>query len=324
MRFLTMGEVMIQLNPVISGPLRHVNLFEKHVAGSEGNVAIGLSRLGENAGIITAIGEDEFGKNVISVLRGEGVDVSHVFIDPHHPTGVYFIQRDFPFQGAIDVLYYRSSSAMANFSPSLVDEVDLGEVDVFHTSGITLMLSENCEKATKKMMERILNKKIFFSFDTNIRKKLIGDEKRAIDTLKPFIQSANLIFTGSGDLKFLLNRSDEDVEKLLDEFMRFFSISEKSVIVVKMGSNGALVKHKGKTHHRGAFRVRSLDTVGAGDAFDAAFLAFFLESGDISSALERASLVGALVTTMRGDFEAFPDREEIEIALRYSEGDDLR
>ena len=67
-----------------------------------------------------------------------------------------------------------------------------------------------------------------------------------------------------------------------------------------------------------------MDTVGAGDAFDAAFLSFFLRDGEIGAALLRATFAGAVVTTVRGDYEAFPKEEDIEKWLKNTEEFDFR
>jgi len=67
---VTMGEMMVQLNPVTEGPLRHVIYFKKHAAGSEANFAVGMTRMGFTAGYITRVGEDEFGRYILSVLKG--------------------------------------------------------------------------------------------------------------------------------------------------------------------------------------------------------------------------------------------------------------
>ena len=93
---VTMGEVMVQFNPITTGPLRHVTYFEKHAAGAEANFAIGMARMGFKTGVITRVGNDEFGKYIVSVLSGEGIDVSRVRVDSEAPTGVYFIQRGYP------------------------------------------------------------------------------------------------------------------------------------------------------------------------------------------------------------------------------------
>ena len=84
-----MGEVMVEFNAVNRGPFRHVTLFEKHAAGAEGNVAIGISRLGQTSGIITRIGQDEFGQFLLATLRAENVDTSHVTTERE------FSDRDF-------------------------------------------------------------------------------------------------------------------------------------------------------------------------------------------------------------------------------------
>ncbi len=324
MKALTMGEMMIQLNPITSGPLRYVSLFEKHVAGSEGNVAIGLSRLGNTVEIITILGEDEFGENILSVLKAENVGTSYVFFDKGHPTGVYFIQRDFPFQEAVEVFYYRSDSAMANIQPDIVDKVDLNSFEVFHTSGITPLLSENCEKAVGRILERVISRRILFSFDTNVRRKLIKSREEVIKSFKVLVENADILFTGLGDLMFITGRNVNDVEDLLSDFKKTFSIKDSSIVVVKMGSRGSICWQGGEVFHQEAIKVKPLDTVGAGDAFDAAFLSFFLEKGDVSFALRRAAFAGAIVTIMRGDYEAFPKREEIEKGLRALENGDLR
>ena len=56
------GEIMAQFNAMTRGPLRRVELFEKQAAGAEGNVAIGVSGLGCKSGLISGVGNDEFGR----------------------------------------------------------------------------------------------------------------------------------------------------------------------------------------------------------------------------------------------------------------------
>ena len=322
MKFITMGEIMIQLNPLSSGLLRHVYIFEKHVAGSEGNVAIGLSRLGNDVSLVSSVGNDEFGKNIISALSSEKVCVKHVLVDSEHPTGVYFIQRDFPFPGSVEVYYYRSNSAMAYFPPSYINSIDLEDYEVFHISGITPMLSSNCEKAAIKLLEKAVKAGLIVSFDTNVRKKIFHE--RSVNILKPFIQQSQILFTSLHDMNFLLAQNNANLDIVLRDFMKFFKLSDEKTIVIKQGSEGALVVSKGKQYYEPAVKVNAVDSVGAGDAFDAAFLSFFLEKGDVNIALKKAVIAGALATTVRGDFEAFPNRSEIEKAEKLWGGETLR
>src|SRR5208337_2034337 len=106
-----MGEIMVEFNAVNRGPLRNVELFEKHAAGAEGNVAIGVSRLGCSSGIITRVGNDEFGLFLVATLKGENVDTSHVTVDNDYPPAVFFIQRGFPIPDKSAAYYYRRNSS---------------------------------------------------------------------------------------------------------------------------------------------------------------------------------------------------------------------
>ena len=92
-----MGEIMVELNSMTRGPLRTVELFEKHAAGAEGNVAIGVSRLGCSSGIISRVGNDEFGQFLLGVLRAEEVDTSHVVVDGESATGLSSFSAAIPY-----------------------------------------------------------------------------------------------------------------------------------------------------------------------------------------------------------------------------------
>src|SRR5690554_857363 len=106
---IAIGETMTLFAPATSGPLRYVHQFSKHIAGAESNTCIGLVRLGHSAGWVSRLGDDEFGRYVLSVVRGEGVDTSRVQWDPEAPTGVFFKER--VETGKTRVYYYRAGSA---------------------------------------------------------------------------------------------------------------------------------------------------------------------------------------------------------------------
>src|SRR6516162_7717582 len=119
MDVVTLGEMMVMLVASEAGPLRAIETFRKHVAGSEANVSIGLARLGHQPGWISRLGTDEFGTYIRNFLRGEGVDVSQVIFDPDHPTGIAFKERRE--LGARRVIYYRRGSAASYLSPADLD-----------------------------------------------------------------------------------------------------------------------------------------------------------------------------------------------------------
>ncbi|MEM3988794.1 MAG: sugar kinase [Desulfurococcaceae archaeon] len=308
--FTSIGEVMVQLNALSPGPLRYVKYFEVHVAGSESNIMVGLVKLGYKTGIVTRVGNDEFGKLVLNFLRGEGVDVSRVKVDESAPTGIYFIQRHYPVPGKSTVFYYRHGSAASRLSPNDVDDDYLANSRAVVLTGITPALSDSCREAVNKAYEVAKANNVDVIFDTNIRMKLWRDESRARESLAKFLNS-NIVFTNIEDLGILFpgNSVSSAASKIISKGC--------SLVVVKLGEEGAVAyDSKLNTYRVEAFKVPLVeDVIGAGDAFNAAFIASLYRGMSIDQALLYANAAGALVVTVRGDVEAQPSWQELEIFI---------
>lgn len=314
---VSLGEMMVQMNPIQEGPLRHATTFRRYIAGTEGNTIVGLERLGINTIFITKLGDDELGKSILITMKGEGVDMNETTLDEKAPTGVYFIQRGYPAPGRTLVNYYRENSAASKISPSDIDESAIQEADLLHVTGITPALSENCRKAVDRAVNLAVENDILISFDTNIRTQLWEDGEAAIQGLKKPFQNADFLFTGTGDLDFLFNESSENkhIKTIKNKY------SQISHIVIKQGSNGAtLYSEEGKLDHSG-YDVEVIDELGAGDAFDAAFLASKLKGHEDAKALKFAVAAGAITVTARGDIEPLPDWNGLEIFINEMEGE---
>lgn len=308
---VAMGETMVQLNAFTPGPLRYVNYFEKHAAGTESNFAVGVVRMGHTAGWISRLGDDEFGCYIHSFLRGEGVDVSRVAFDSEAPTGVYFIQRDYPVPGGSVVYYYRRGSAASGLGPGDVDADYVASARLFHTTGITLALSGSCREAVSKAMESARGGGAEVSFDTNIRLKLWGPDK-ARRVITEYIGDCDMLFTDPQDAEILLGEGDP--RRAAEEFLGM----GPHTVAVKLGGEGAYAATSGgEAVMKEAFKVPVVDVVGAGDAFDAAFVSCRLRGWGLERSLEVANAAGALCVTVRGDVEAIPTFEDVE---RFLEG----
>ncbi|RLI26283.1 sugar kinase [Candidatus Bathyarchaeota archaeon] len=314
---VSLGEVMIQLNALTPGPLRSVYLFEKHVAGTEANVMVGLARLGYRTGLITRVGDDEFGIAIKNTLRGEGVDVSRVKVDPEGYTGVYFVQRHYPVPGESTVLYYRRGSAASKMTEDDVDEEYIKSSRVLHITGITPALSRTCRLALDKAYRLASRNGLTISFDTNVRVKLWKKPSEASQTLSTYLKS-NIVFTCPADLKILLpGRSfKEAASKVLD--------MGAEVVVVKLGGRGAYARTKREEAQVPAFKIPYVeDVIGAGDAFDAAFLASYLRGYGLEECLKFGNAAGALVVMVRGDWEAIPTWDTLKTFMESTETEKL-
>ena len=142
---VTLGETMVALVAEEAGPLRYASRFQRRAAGAESNVAIGLAHLGVSAGWVSRVGDDEFGRYVCATVRGEGVDVSRVELDPERPTGIMI--KELRPVGKSRVLYYRSGSAASALSPQTLPTTYLQQARHLHLTGITPALSPSCAAA---------------------------------------------------------------------------------------------------------------------------------------------------------------------------------
>src|SRR6185295_4079694 len=102
----------------------------------------GLTRLGLRCGLVSRVGDDEFGAYVISTLRGADIDTSAIEIDPGAPTGVYFRGLT-PFRESSRPAYYRAGSAASRLAPGSLNDGRLADSAALITTGITALLSES-------------------------------------------------------------------------------------------------------------------------------------------------------------------------------------
>jgi sugar/nucleoside kinase (ribokinase family) len=276
-----------------------------------------MQKLGIETSFITAVGNEAFGEVILATLREEGVDTSNVKIDEKNRTGIYFVQRSYPFPGKTSVIYYRKNSAASKISPEDFKENILDGFDLFIVSGITPALSEETRESAINIIDICKRKGIKVAFDTNIRINLLKSKEKAYECLKPFLEKSDIVFTGMGDLSLLFDGEFEEKVKQLKELT-----NKAELLTIKMGEKGAIAITEDKTYRNESFKVSVIDELGAGDAFDGAFLASILKGYDIDAALKYGCAAGAITVSLKGDIEPLPKWKDLELFLDvYSSGE---
>lgn len=299
-KVITIGESLVAFIPDSHTKLRYVQQFSKVVAGAESNVAVGLSKLGHPSGWVSKVGSDEFGQFIIRELRAEGVDTSRVMISDEGPSGIMF--KQFSANLASQVFYYRKGSAASTLKASDLDWEYLKGAKILHLSGITPALSASCRDMVYELFSFAKQEGILISFDPNIRRKLWSEEE-AKRTLSPLIVQADIVLLGEDEGSLLLQSDDR--HRIADILL------EKGVkaIGIKRGGDGACVADATARYDIPAYPVKVVDTIGAGDAFNAGFLAGILEGCPILQCGRMGALMGALAVSSYGDIEGLPDRK---------------
>lgn len=298
---VTAGESMVLGVPAMPGRLRHATNLELKIGGAESNLAIALSRLGVSAGWVSYLGADEPGQLVLDRVRAEGVDTSRVRRLPEAPTGLYLRER----VGAeVRTYYYRRDSAASKMGPGAFDSDYLREVAFLHLTGITSALSSDCHAFVLWAAQKARSGGVRVSFDVNFRSKLCSAAEARRFT-EEVLSLVDLLFVGDEEALALWGRDDEDFVRELAEGA---GVRE---VVLKKGKGGALISVEGEVFEQPAFSVQEVDPIGAGDSFDAGYLAGHLWGLGPEERLRTANAMGALSVATLGDYEGLPSREEL-------------
>lgn len=298
---VTAGETMILGVPAMPGRLRHAAGLELKIGGAESNVAIALSRLGVSAGWVSYLSADEPGQIVLDRIRAEGVDTSRVRRLEEAPTGLYLRER----VGAeVRIYYYRRGSAASKMGPEAFDADYLRGAAFLHLTGITPALSADCRAFIVWAAQQARSSGVRVSFDVNYRSKLwsAAEAKSFTEEVLPLV---DLVLVGDEEARALWGRDDKE---FLREFSEGAGVQE---VVLKRGEKGSLVLSEGRTLEQPAFSVAVVDPIGAGDAFNAGYLAGHLWGLEPEERLRTANAMGALSVGTLGDYEGLPGREEL-------------
>jgi len=261
-----------------------------HPGGAPMNVAYHLKKLGTNPGLITKIGLDKYGEDLVNILAKSGVTTEYFYVDYDNPSGLVYANLNDHQEVVYDIVY-----------PSAWDFIELKEemnslvknAEYFVFGSLTSRnkvsrdtLSKLLEIAKTKVLD--INLRPPYYHRTNVEYLL-----RKADILKMNIAELELI-TGW----FSHFKTTEDRIKLMQDQFRI------ETLVVTMGGDGALINHKGTIHRHSGFKVEVADTIGSGDSFLAGFLHELLNGSSFEDALAFASGIGAFIATQSG---ACPD-----------------
>ncbi len=302
-KVLTIGDAMITMNPLSTGPLRYVTTFERKIGGAELNFAIGCARLGLESRWISRLGNDEFGRVIFNFARGEGIDVSEVQMVNNYPTSVNFKEiRD---DGGGKTFYYRHPSPICTLQTDDIKPTLLEDVDLLHLTGVFLAIDPCNLPIVQKLIAIAKDRNIPISFDPNIRLRLWSIEE-ARNSFEHVLNHTDILLAGLNEINLLTNQHTKEG---LASIAKKYNIRD---LVIKDGAKGSMLFRDNQWHSVQAFKVNAIDTVGAGDGFDAGYVYGYLHRLSPEKLLQFANGVGALVTTVSGDNEGLPYLDEVE------------
>jgi 2-dehydro-3-deoxygluconokinase len=285
------GEPMIELARSPNGPLS----YDRRIGGDTLNTSVYLARLlkPETARVqyVTRLGDDPLSDWMIESFENEGIDCRQIERVPGRRPGLYIIDTDD--KGERSFSYWRGEAPVRQMfeHPELAET--LAGADAIFTSGISLaVLGETGRRRLIELMRRLKSQGRLAAFDTNYRPRLWSSRDEAAAWMKEAIVAASHVLPSSDDLDAIFAKT-QSAEAWIDELAAL----GPEEIVLKTGGGPVFTKH-GAIHFDRVARPR--DTTGAGDSFNAGYLAARLNGASIEDSVRKAHALASRVIQYPG------------------------
>jgi sugar/nucleoside kinase (ribokinase family) len=272
--------------------------FRITLGSSSAIFAHNLSVLGARVGMISKVGADALGKMALGWLSSGGVDITHV----RESTGSSAT-------GVTVILTYPTERCILTY-PGTIFELSYDDLDLDY------IFCARHLHISSYFLQRALRPKIAHLFAEARRKGLTtsldtNDDPEGLwaDDLLECLRHVDIFFPNEREAKKIA-RTDDLARAVADLSQRV------GIVAVKLGSDGALARKGEREWRCPPVHVDAVDTVGAGDTFDAGFIYRFLQGANVDQCLACANLAGAYSTTRAGGTEAYRYREQMKKFFR--------
>lgn len=297
------GEINLDL--ILYG-LPEVMPVERELLGTDFQVTLGsssailahnLAVLGAHVGFVTLVGEDPLGKIALERLSESGADLSRIRVN-----------KDGISTGVTVVLPHGTPRHILTY-PGTMAALRLGDLDIdylksakhFHLS--SLFLLHALEPDLPALFKELKEAGLTISLDTNDDPS--GQWSGVFPELLPYV---DVLLPNDGEACRITRK--ETVDEALKELSQ-----QVRCVAIKCGSRGSVVRMAGETFTVSGVAVKPVDTIGAGDSFNAGFLFGWLNGWPPGKCAYAGNVTGALSTLRVGGTEAFRDRDLVQSFL---------
>lgn len=324
----TFGEVMLRISPELKGErIFQANQFRIEPGGSESNVAVALSNLGNSVSFITTIPDNNIKHIILRYFRKYNIDIKDIVVKGNR-IGMYWTENGMSLR-ASKVIYDRDNSA---FSECKYEDYNwnsiLSDSQWMHISGINAALNENICNMAKKLLDEVKRREIYGSIDLNFRNNLwkwVGDRSQIRTIYEELCSKVSLIIGNESDFYDCLgiryqSRLKSDKELNIEEYnyiinevfnkfcnLKYVAISLRSSISASENNwQGVLGVREGaeiKIYTSDTYNIIPIeDRVGAGDSFSAGIIHGINNyQGEHQKIIEFAAAFSSLKHTILGD-----------------------
>tara|TARA_R110001583_G_scaffold122569_1_gene273849 strand:- start:1463 stop:2353 length:891 start_codon:yes stop_codon:yes gene_type:complete len=264
-----------------------VFLKHKKIGGAPLNVASRLKSFGIDVSMISAVGNDNNGNELLEYFKNLDIDTSSIQVKENYPTGVVNVRLNEKGNASYDITY---PSAWDKIRLSIDDTELVKNADFFLYGSLA-----SRDKSTKKTLLQLLEVAKYKIFDVNLRVPNYTEK-----TLIELMNAANFIKFNDDEL-FEIARYLNSSHKSLEQNIKFIAKETNTdTICVTLGSHGAVLYCKEKFYNNCGYKVDVVDTVGSGDSFLASLVTKLFNEVDPQEAINFACAIGAIVAQNEG------------------------
>ena len=318
---ITFGRSSIDLySQNIGAPFNDIKGFDAFVGGSPLNIAVGCARLGVNASLLTAVGNDKVGEFILNFLNGEGVNTHCIPVKNGTRSSAVVLGIEPP--DKFPLVYYRDNAADSQVDIDDVDNANIPDYKILLINGTALNIEPSrsatfyaTEIANRNDVDVVLDLDFradqwhdYRAFGLTVR-AILPRVKMAIGTEEEIL-AATLIDSSQVTIKEQ-QISAPEIKGDIDLSIKQLLSSGIETLIVKRGEKGASIYQKeGSREDVPGFPVKVLNVLGAGDAFASGFLYGVLQGWDLKKACRMGNASGAQVVTKKGCANFMPTLEE--------------
>jgi len=265
--------------------------------------AVGMAKLGHNVTFVSHVGRDSFGDFCIAALKDSGVSTTNVLRRANEKTGVTIA-----LSGKRDRALVTYPGAVASFNADRMNDALLKRHDHLHLT--SYYLQQRLQPSFAAILHTAKALGLTTSFDPNSDPTDRWDSK--IDTV---LSDVDVLFVNDHEAtKLTLTRTVKAALRVLGR--------KVPCVVVKRGARGAMAIQGKELFTSAGFRVKAVDTTGAGDSFDAGFMSAYLSKAPLPECLRIGNACGALSAMGIGGTTGQPTATQLQEFLRSNKSVD--
>jgi 2-dehydro-3-deoxygluconokinase len=301
------GEVMVELAPFPidipealnnNSAAKGRDIMSLSFAGDTYNTSVYMARLGLQTDYVTNLGEDTYSQQIMQRMSNENIGTAMIQCLPGRSPGLYMI-RNTP-DGEREFAYWRKEApARELFSTVETSEVlfqKLKQCDCVYLSGITLaIIGESSRQHLLKVLQKLRAEGVSIAFDSNYRPRLWRDRQEAQIAMLEIMQHTDIALLTLDDELLLW---DDDT---IDGTKARYANCNLRELVLKRGAEDAVIITANSQVHIPVPPVKGvIDTTGAGDTFNAGYLAARLQNASAEDAARQGIRCAGIIIRHRG------------------------